>query len=47
VPKRNHFSIITSLPADDDPVGKAMLDFIAAHAKGDLKALKTDDRTPK
>jgi acetyl esterase/lipase len=47
VPKRNHFSIITSLPADDDPVGKAMLDFIAAHAKGDLKTQKTDDRTPK
>jgi acetyl esterase/lipase len=47
VPKRNHFSIITSLPANDDPVGKAMLGFIAAHAKGDLKTNKTDDRTPK
>ncbi len=47
VPKRNHFSIITSLPADDDPVGKAMLDFIAAHLQSDLKAKKTDDRNPK
>ncbi|HEV3235341.1 MAG TPA: alpha/beta hydrolase [Gemmataceae bacterium] len=47
IPKRNHFSIITSLPADDDPVGKAMLEFIAAHSQRDTKEKKTADAKPK
>ncbi|MFL5242534.1 MAG: alpha/beta hydrolase [Gemmataceae bacterium] len=40
VPKRNHFSILTSLPADDDPVAKAMLTFITSHSQTAMKGQK-------
>jgi arylformamidase len=43
VPKRNHFSIITSLPATDDPVNKAMLEFIVTHCQKDADGKKAEN----
>lgn len=37
IPKRNHISILTNLPADDDPVQRTMLRFIADHGDKETK----------
>jgi len=47
VSKRNHFSILTSLPADDDPVAKAMLDFIASHSQCEMSGKKSGEGNTK